>query len=395
MKNVWMNFFIGYVRIRIDGPYIERFLNRCIQNELYVWNIKRVGETRIICYVSLEDVKRLRPLLRMTNCKVTFTEKRGLPFLYKKMLSRGGFVAGLASFGLILFILSNIVWNISIDGASPKVEHELQKVVSELGIERGKFLFLLPSVEDIQKVVTDQIEDATWVGVRLNGTTFHFEVVEQTLPEEQQQLSPRHLVAKKKAVIHDLFVEQGQSQVQPNDYVNKGDLLISGFIGKEGKTEIVPAKAVVLGEIWYKSEVSIPLSTTFETLTGESKSLHYLSFGEFNVPIWGFTEPDFVESEVFERKSNFRLLKWSLPVQYRKSEWFEKQTFDRDYTEEEAVSVAKEMSRREIEEKISDDAEIKGEKVLHQTIENGKVKLKIHYQVIEDITSEQPIIQGD
>ncbi|UTW69945.1 hypothetical protein KHA80_03655 [Anaerobacillus sp. HL2] len=36
---------------------------------------------------------------------------------------------------------------------------------------------------------------------------------------------------------------------------------------------------------------------------------------------------------------------------------------------------------------------IKGEKVLHQTMENGKVELMIHYQVIEEISQIQPIIQ--
>ncbi|MDQ7864118.1 hypothetical protein RCO48_32715 [Peribacillus frigoritolerans] len=34
-------------------------------------------------------------------------------------------------------------------------------------------------------------------------------------------------------------------------------------------------------------------------------------------------------------------------------------------------------------------------KILHESMENGKVKLSIHYQVIEDIAIGQPIIQGD
>ncbi|UTW69946.1 sporulation protein YqfD [Anaerobacillus sp. HL2] len=36
----------------------------------------------------------------------------------------------------ILFVLSNMVWGVSIDGASPKVEHQLSQVVQELGIKR-------------------------------------------------------------------------------------------------------------------------------------------------------------------------------------------------------------------------------------------------------------------
>ncbi|MER2140433.1 MAG: stage IV sporulation protein, partial [Priestia megaterium] len=44
---------------------------------------------------------------------------------------------------------------------------------------------------------------------------------------------------------------------------------------------------------------------------------------------------------------------------------------------------------------LGEDAKIKGEKVLHQEQDNGKVRLSIHYQVIENIANTQPIIQGD
>ncbi|WP_209123009.1 sporulation protein YqfD [Alkalihalobacillus sp. BA299] len=395
MKNVWLNFIYGYARMRIDGPYGERFLNRCIEYNIHIWSIKRVGEERIVCYIALEDVKRLRPLLRMTSCKVTFTERRGLPFFYKKMWKRGGFTAGIFSFVIVLLVLSNMVWNISIEGASPKVEHELRLAVQEIGIKRGNFIFMLPSVEEIQKKVTDQIEDATWIGVKLNGTTFQFKVVEQTLPEKQERLNPRHLVAKKKAIIHDMFIEQGQVLVKRNEYVDKGDLLVSGFIGKEGNTQLVPAKGSVLGEIWYKSEVTIPLVNQFETLTGEGKTYHYLSIFNFDLPVWGWKKHRFEKAEAFERKHSIRLLNWTLPVQYKKKQWLEKNEVEREYTVDEAVEVAKKMAREELKERLPDDAVIKGEKVLHQDVENGKVKLKLHYQVIEDITTEQPIIQGD
>ncbi|UOE95671.1 sporulation protein YqfD [Alkalihalobacillus sp. LMS39] len=395
MKNGWVSYLKGYVKMRIDGPYGERFLNRCIQKNIDLWNIKRLGNERIVCYISLEDAKRVKEIVKQTECKVTFMERRGLPFLQKSMIKRGGFTAGVAGFLFLLFVLSNVVWNISIEGASPKVEHQLQQVVADLGIKRGKFMFVLPSVEEIQKEVSDRIEDATWVGVRLNGTTFHFEVVEQTLPEEKELISPRHLVATKKAIVHDLFVEKGQALVKPNEFVNEGDILVSGFIGKEGKTEIVPAQAEVYGEIWYKSDVSIPLEATYDTLTGNYEKKHYLSFFGTDIPFWGFFGEKYNEYEIFERNYSFRLLNWTLPVQYKSKRWLEKQTTEMTYTEEEAKELAKKRAKEELKDKIQEDATIKGEKVLHESVENGKVKLTIHYQVIEEITSAQPIIQGD
>ncbi|WP_078552778.1 sporulation protein YqfD [Bacillus alkalicellulosilyticus] len=395
MKNNWLHYVYGYVRMTIEGQYAERFLNQCIHNDIDIWNIKRVGKEKMVCYLALEDVRKIKKIVKMTDCKVSFTKRIGIPFLTKKMAIRGGFTAGIAGFLFLIFLLSNMVWGISIQGASPKVEHQLKQIVQDIGIKRGKFLFSLPSVEDIQKVVTDSLEEATWVGVQLNGTTYHFEVVEQTLPEEKGLISPRHLVSKKKAVIHEMFVEKGQAMVKPNQFVNKGELLVSGFIGKEGKTEIVAAQAEVFGEIWYKSDVSVPLSTKYETLTGDSKTKYYLSFFNVDIPIWGFRSPQYEHYEVFERNYAFRLLNWTLPVQYKSKQALEKQETLREYSEEEAVQVGIEMAKVELNKSLGDDAEIVGEKVLHQAKENGKVILKIHYQVIEEITSEQPIIQGD
>ncbi|WP_227934929.1 sporulation protein YqfD [Alkalihalobacillus deserti] len=399
MNNKWTNHINGYVRVRIDGDYPERFLNRCIEHDFSIWQIKRIDDRRIVCYMDVEDAKRIRPLLRQTNCKVSFVQRSGMPFLLKRILKRSGFLVGIISFLTVMFVLSNMVWDIEIKGASPQVEHELRQVVTEMGIKRGTFQFSLPSVELIQRDVTELVQGATWVGVRQKGTTFEFEVVEQQLPDEAERYSPRHLIATKKAIIHKIFVEHGQAEVKPNDFVRKGDRLVSGYIGKKDaedeEKELVPAQAMVLGEIWYKSDVSVPLDNLFTTLTGEKKERHYLSFSGFNIPIWGFGKVKFPEYTQFEHERQFQFLNWSLPISYKRTEFLETSQLNRTYTKKEAVSAARKRARVDLKKHLPLGAEIIGEKVLHEDVENGKVNLRIHYQVIEDITSEQPIIQGD
>lgn len=395
LKNSWTNTLSGFTRIKIIGKYTEMFINRCLREGIAIWHIRRISDETMICYVALEDVRRIRPIVREMKVKVYFIERKGMPFFVRKMVGRIGFAGGLLAFISLLFVLSNMVWNVTIDGASPKVEHQLSQVVNDLGIKKGKFHFLLPSVEEIQMRVTSEIEEATWIGVTLNGTTYQFNVVEQTLPEKQPPVSPRHLVSKKKAIIHEIFVEQGQGKVMPNDFVTEGDVLISGFIGKEGKMEIAPAKGKILGEIWYKSNVSIPLVSEFSALTGEKKSKYSFSIFNFPVPVWGFGKPEFHEYEINEYNNRLRFLKWEIPIQYNRKYFLEKETIIREYSEEEAKNVAISMAREELLKKLEDDAVIKGEKVLHETFENGKVILMIHYQVIEDIALSQPIIQGD
>lgn len=397
LRNQWFSNFSGVVRIRVEGRYVEQFLNRCISENVSIWNIKRISDQSVVGTIHLQDVKKVRVLLRQSDCKISFTHRRGLPFLLKRIGERVGFATGMVLSLILIFLLSNIVWNIDIKGASPKIENELRLAIQELGVKRGAFQFTLPDVEYIQREVSERVKDATWIGVRQKGTTYEFEVVEQQLPEEAERYSPRHLVATKEAIIYSIFVEHGQAVVKKHDFVRKGDLLVSGYIGSEDteNRELVPAKAEVFGEIWYKSKVEVPLESLFTTLTGERKVKHYLSFGDFSLPIWGFGSHSFesVEEDVHTKPLHF--FQWPLPISYERLTYYESTQFERQYTKEEAIAAAKQQAKNELIEHLPNDAKVIGEKVLHEAFENGKVKLQIHYQVIEDITSEQPIIQGD
>lgn len=395
MKNKWVYIFSGFVRIEVIGKYGERFLNRCIEEKITIWDISRVEEEKIVANILLTDVKRLKPLLRMTSCKVVFLKRYGLPFFYRRLLKRSGLAIGFLAAFVIILLLSNMVWSVTIKGASPKAEHELRQIIADIGIGRGQFIFLLPSVEDIQKEVTERLDGATWIGVRLNGTNYEFEVVEQTLPEQAEAISPRHLVATKKAVIHDLFVEKGSAQVKPNQLVQKGDLLVSGYIGKEGSQIAVGAKGVVFGEIWYKSTVNVPLKQSIDTLTGEHTSRYFISILGFDIPVWGFKNESFAKKELNEKIVPLAFLNLTLPIHFKQKQWFEKEQFMREYSKEEAIQAGIKAAAYELKQRLPKDAQIKSEKVLHETVENGKVKLLIHYQVIEDITGIERISQGE
>lgn len=395
MKNQWTNYLKGYVKVKVTGRLIEQFLNHCVRENITVWEIKRLNNEEISGYLKLDDVKKVRHLIRQYECKLSFKNRNGFPFFIPKMIRNSGFVSGIISFLIIVLLLSNMVWNIEIEGAKPDTEYQLENTLEEIGIKPGKFQFLLPSLDEIQRDLTSKLDMISWIGVDIRGTTFHFEVVEKKEPEKPKLYNPRHLVSKKKGVIYDYFIEEGQPLIEINDFVNKGDILVSGIIGKEGNTEIVAAKGTVYGEVWYKSNVTVPLKTTFNVFTGETKTKHQLSFSSFTLPFWGFGENKFSEYEIQEYNKPLYFWKWELPLAYQKKIIREKEVIRRQYNQGEAEDVAMKMAKKELKDHLEEESTIKGEKVLRKSIENGKVKLTIHYQVIEDIAVEQPIIQGD
>ncbi|MCF6137967.1 sporulation protein YqfD [Pseudalkalibacillus berkeleyi] len=393
MTKIWTKYLRGTVRIKVKGEDSERFLNYCLKNNIQIWEVSRTDH--LVLHMYTDDALKIRVPLRNMGCTFKVIHRKGAPSLVRKMISRSGFVIGLFIFFIIVFLMSNTVWNIEIRGADPKTEHHLQKVIDEMGIQKGKLIFRLPDPREIQYLATEKMDEVTWIGVTLEGTTFHFNVVQKELPEEVETVEPRNLVAKKRAFITTTYVEQGQIKVEKNQLVHKGDLLVSGQIGKDKHMRTVAAKGKVFGETWYRSDVSVPLKSSFETYTGNKKVRHYVSIFGMNVPIWGFGKIEYKHFEEIEDVNTFRMFNWEIPLSYVKKDVLESERVIREYTAEKAVSMAKQMADEEMESYLDEEATIKSGKILHHTIDNGKVNVSMYYKVIENIVEEQPIIGGD
>lgn len=392
MKNKWLSFFSGTVQIEIRGPGIERFLNECMRKGIPLYQVRRKNG-HVLLFFRLSDVHALRRTIRNFECKASFTKRKGLPFLFQKSLRNSGFAIGFFAFFLILFLLSNMVWSINITGAKPETEHEIRKQLIEIGIKTGSLQFVAPTPEIIQKELTDRVSNITWIGVELKGTELQMKVVEKNEPEKEEYVSPQDIVAKKKAVITNVFVEKGVPLVSVNEHVREGQKLVSGIVGNEK----VAAQGEILGETWYKSTVTVPFDTTFQVYTGKVKTVHRLSSSSFSIPFWGFFSPnDEIEPTKTEKLTYpLHFLQFTLPISYEKEIIRETETSKRTYTEKQAIEAGIEMGKKDVEEKIGSEGKVISEKVLHQTSENGKVKLIILYQVIENIVKTTPIVQGD
>ncbi|SFA95635.1 MULTISPECIES: sporulation protein YqfD [unclassified Bacillus (in: firmicutes)] len=395
MKNQWIEFFNGTVTVKAKGKGCERFINNITREGLNIWNVKRYGPEAVVFNMRLQDIKVLRGIVRKSECKVEFLKRDGAPFLMKRLLKNSGFLIGAIAFLSIIILLSNVVWGIEIKGAKPATEYQIRKELDKMGVKIGSVQFFIDDVESIQRKLTNNIEELTWVGVELQGTTFHFQVVEKNQPKQPELLTPRNLVAKKEAVIVNLFVEKGQPVVKVHDFVQKGQLLVSGLMGKEGQMEVVASKAEVLGETWYKTYVELPLNSTFSVYSGKEKRKHAILIGDWSIPIWGFGDHQFAKYKEEVNVKKIKFMKWELPIAYVHKTIREREDVTRSYSKEEAIGIAREMARNDIKKQLSEEAIIKDDKILQRVFDNGKVKLTVHFQIIENIAEGQPIVQGD
>lgn len=395
MKNLWFKRLFGSITVKLIGIGGERIINELIRHHVVIWNVKKLQEGELKFQMFIKDVSHLRKAVRIHRVKVRFIKRGGFPYWLKRLRRNTGlFIGALVAF-IIITLLSNMIWKIEIKGASPELEYKMMNQLKQMGVKVGGFQFLVDDPEGIQRKLTALNEDVTWIGVELNGTSYHFQVVEKEQPEEVEKTSPRHLVAKKEAVIVDYFVEKGEPVVTINDFVKPGQLLVSGLIGREDDKQKVSAKGKILGKTWYTTEVEVDLTTEFELLTGEEWEQMTLDFGNFSIPIWGFSTTKYKHEKVEKNKKELKFFKWTLPVAITSKTVKEVEIHTKSYKKEEARKLALEIAKKDLQKTVPEEAKILDEKILHEKEENGKLKLLISYDVIENIAKEAPIIQEE
>jgi len=395
VKKNWNEMLFGHVRVTVRGRIPEAFINRCVKESIAIWDIERVGDREIVCSLMLKDIRRIKPILKATDCRIHFEGRSGLPFLIRRLLSRTGILIGILFAFALIFILSNMVWRIDVSGADPVVEKQIRSALKKMNVHVGSLTFFLPSLETIEDELLGQIKKATWIGVSKDGTTYHVDIVQKELPPREKETGPRDLIATKEAKIRRIFVEKGVAVVEPDQVVEPGQLLVSGSIGNEDNPKFVAAKGKVMGETWYRSDVSVPLKTAYTTMTGDIYRKHQLKVFGWSLPIWGFKSHPYKEAHVDREIKPFHFLFWDLPVSYERITYRKTDSTHRQLTMDEALAIGKETAANQLLQKLSEDARVLAIDIRKRFVENGELHLNLLMTVEEDITKPRVIIPSE
>lgn len=407
MKHIQGTTITGYVTVLVQGEQPELFFQSCINENIPTWDVKKLSSVKCKGNVRLSDVRKVRKLHRNTDYKVTFIDRKGYPFIWKRFLKRKEIIISIVISFFFIFFLSNIIWKVEIKGVPTDLEEKMVKELNSYGIHSGTWIFSLDDPTVIQQKLMKDIPELLWIGIERKGTTFSLEGVEKIIVEEEKESGPQNLIATKKGVITSMYVSKGVSKVHIHDYVEPGDLLVSGVMQEEDKEEeqeeeeddankeVVAAEGEVIAETWYESQVSVPLEGSYEMVTGEKDYKYYLSVGNVSIPIWGFFDPDYEEIHQETSTTPLYFFKWKLPFSVDKNTLNEMEYQNIKRNKKQAKKVGIKQAKNELQLRLGPDAEITSHKILHEDTENGKVKLNIYITVEEDITKPQSINQGD
>ncbi|WP_017472610.1 sporulation protein YqfD [Amphibacillus jilinensis] len=405
LKPSWLK---GVITIKVKGHYPERFFDLCTRHEIKGWSIKKISNTECLGDINLSDLKRVRQLRRKTRYKLSFVSKKGLPFLFSQLQKMKILVLSFWVAFLIFIYLSQSIWMINIDGIPVETEKQLRQSLDEYGVKKGRLKLFIEDSSAIQQRLLADYPNLLWVGIKQDGIIYKLDVVPKRQVDEEELINREHLYAKKDGVISEMFVAKGRPLVEINDYVKKGQLLVTGELNQkdekdedekdekdEGSKELSTVEAEIYATTWYESKLNIPLVGQYQTETGNQSKKYSLQIGRFQLPFWGFWSNDFDLQQVETTLYKPSIGSWQLPIAFSVDQHREMLNTEVNRTEEEAIEVGMVQARENLLNELGASAEIINEKILHQSIENGKVNLHVYFTVKEDIVNTNAMNQGD
>lgn len=386
------NYIIGYVRIAIEGYYIERFINICRSNKITIWKLKRNKDVKLELNIAIKDVKKIARIAKQTQCKFKIVSKKGLPFLFNKYKKRKIFFAFLIVSIIALFAFSNFIWNIEIvDEDNQKLEN-ISQSITNAGLTIGKLKSKINSKEIINKVRLER-DDIAWMGIEIKGTNAIVKFVKSTeKPDIVNEEDYCNIVSNKQGIITKISAQNGTIAANVGDTVNIGTELINGWMeGKYTGIRYVHAKGEIEAKVWYTENAFFPYNVTERTETGNCENKYKIKFNNFEINL-SKRLSKFEIYDTIDTENKFKIFSdFYLPISLVKTINKEVVEEHKEYKPEEI----KELGIKKIQDSLDTKIENK-EKIVNKIIntyekENG-IELQITYEVLENIGINEKIV---
>ena len=356
---ILLKYILGYVRITVEGYYIERFINICTTNKILIWNLKREKGVKLHLNIGIQDFYRAVKVAKKLKCKIRIEKKRGIPFLLNKYRKRKIFLLSLIIIMIALYTSSNYIWNIEIQIEDNLQLENLEKDIKEAGLETGILKSNINTQEIINKIRLKR-DDISWIGISLEGTNAIVKAVKaKEAPELIDEKEYCNIVAKKSGTITEIIAQNGTAQVKVGDQVEEGQVLIQGAMeGKYTGTRYVHSLGEVKAIVRYTKTEQIPLKEEQNIKTGNKEVKYRIKFNNFQINFYK-TLSKFKIYDTIEENKKFRIFSnLYLPISLTKITNEELEKISKEYTIEEVTEKGTKQIEEQIESEIDEKQNI-------------------------------------
>ena len=392
----------GTIKVALKGKNQEKIINMASSRGIYIWDIKKSGDD-LNFKVRTSGLKALQSISEENGYDLDVTEKQGLPFYRNLFRRRLGFFTGALIFILALYIMSSFVWFVEVNGNKKVEPSKILLTAAKHGVYQGAAKWNFSRIE-VEEAMLRDLSEISYVKLDIRGVKARIQVVEKILPKTDIS-GPCHMVATRDAVIEEVLALDGQASVKPGDVVKKGDILISGVVFPEKSPYIVSseeeedeepqpytvrARGQVKARVWYEGYGECRLHEEKKVMSGRRLSKIYIETPWKTFLVKGQREKTY---NLYEQK----VKKWIVksPVGefgFFRVELKEKIKKTRDFTEEEAVKVARERAMKTLSKKMDKNLKITESRVdILSRPSDPILRARISVETIEDIATAQPI----
>ncbi len=260
----------GYYIITVEGIGIERFLNHLIKNNIRVYNVKRVSNSKIELNIEKRDMRDFKRAYRGSNFEVKVKQKTGIPFILKRIYKlKGMWICALVSLTLLM-LTSQFITDIYIQVPEGIKKEAIRKELYNAGLKPGVYKKNIDRKE-IRDHIMLKFDEAAYVSINVKGTNIFATVTKkaETLKSTEQS-NYCNIIAEKNGIIERVMPRSGNQIVNVGKIVQKGEVLVSG-----ANTKSVPE---VWASTFYEVSKSANYEDTIKRKTGEKKRVYTMSF---------------------------------------------------------------------------------------------------------------------
>ena len=389
-----LNYILGFVNITVEGFFVERFINNCMNNKVFLWGTKRKSSTLLSTNVNINDFKKIRQIAKKTKCKVNICSKKGLPILLHRYRKRKLLIFISIPILIVILISSRFIWNIEIVGANTINQEEIISQLAEEGVLIGKPKGSIDSKKVISSIRLKR-QDISWMSLDLKGTNIIVTIVEaEAKPKIINSNEHCNIVAEERAMITKITADTGTAVVKPGDIVEKGAILIGGYMeGKYTDTRYVHAKGKIEAKVWYTKNVKSGITREISEETGKKENKYAISINNFKINLYK-SLPKFQNYDTINETNKIKLFKnFYLPIQINKTTYIEKQNTKITYGKEELKTILLKELEEQFEKEGIDKLNVVNKIVNVYERENNTMELEMTYEVVKEIGTEEALAE--
>ena len=386
------NYLLGYVRITIEGYFIERLMNLCSNKGILIWNSKRKKTTLLEANVSIKDFRQIVKFAKQAKCKVSIKQKKGLPFIFNRYRKRKIFFFSLILIIVAIISLSNFVWNIEVIGNEKIDKEEIIQTLKKEGLEVGTLKNKVNTKEIINKMRLDR-NDLAWIGIDIRGTNAIVKVVEaDKKPDIIKEDEYCNIVATKAGIIEKVNAINGTPLVKKGDVIKEGTPVIGGWLeGKYTGIRYVHANGSVQAKVWYTQNEKVELNQVVSRKTENEETKYSVRINNFTINFYK-TLSKFKKYDTIEQNKKIKLFSdFYLPIEIIEKSNYELVEENITYTKEQAKQKAEEEAKKKLDEQVKVKENILNTYINYQETEEY-IEAQVIYEVLEEIGTKEKIV---